>query len=110
MNEAEYMDKLGLVKHEAVKALCLAWDVQSDFFDVLRFAVEAGDWTRVRMLCEFDAVAAGAKAELVNEIISKIHDLAEDGLRELRQPAEAEGASGSRLKKALKRGGERDNV
>jgi len=74
VNKVEALDVLNSLRREIVKATCLSWDVSTDYFEPLAYAVDKGDFLRVRMMAEADAVTAGAKADIVSDILLHMAD------------------------------------
>lgn len=74
VNKVEALDVLNSLRREIVKATCLSWDVSTDYFEPLAYAVDKRDFLRVRMMAEADAVTAGAKADIVSDILLHMAD------------------------------------
>jgi hypothetical protein len=83
MNELEYMlddvdCMLTTLRREMEKAICIALDVTTEYFIPLQYSVDHKDSTMIRMITEKDASIAGAKAEIVNDLIQKMIDMVDD--------------------------------
>lgn len=74
VNKGEALDVLNSLRREIVKATCLTWDVSTDYFEPLALAVDNKDYIRVHMMAEADAVTAGAKADIVSDILLRMAD------------------------------------
>ena len=75
VNKVEALDVLNRLRREIVKATCLTWDVSTDYFEPLALAVDNKDFIRVHMMAEADAVTAGAKADMVSDILLHMADI-----------------------------------
>ena len=78
VDRIEVVDTLGLIRQEVVKATCLSWDVNSDYFQPLEYAVDKHNWPMVRMMAECDAYIIGAKAEIVSDILEHIAEMIDE--------------------------------
>lgn len=65
-------DMLCMLRRDIVKATLLAWDLQVDYFDEVQQAVNDGNIKMARLLCEADSFVAGAKAELIGDVLTRV--------------------------------------
>lgn len=72
--QIEAIDTLSRLRREIVKATCLSWDISTEYFEPLAFAVDKRDFSTVHSLAVADAVFAGAKAELISDILLHMAD------------------------------------
>lgn len=78
VNKVEALDVLNGLRRDVVKATCLSWDVSTDYFEPLALGVDSGDFIRVRMMAEAEAKQAGAKVEIVSDILLHMGEMIDD--------------------------------
>lgn len=87
-NRIEVADLLGKIRREITKATFLVWDVTSDYFEPLELAVDKGDRLTVQTMAESDASIAGAKSELISDILQHMTELIDTYTTTTRTPTE----------------------
>ena len=75
VEKVKVIDMLGLLERELVKATFLAGEVKDEYFTALSLAVEHKRRDTVMMMADHDSYIAGAKSEIVCDLLDKMLEM-----------------------------------